>query len=191
MSTSHRSNFKRVVREQLSRLPIALGALVGACGGNHAPMDTVSYVEPTEYAGLWYEVAKIPNRFQDQCATDTTAAYTLLADGNLEVENRCRTEEGEMDSVTGVARVVDTDTNAQLEVSFVRFLGKNWFWGDYWIIGLSDAYEWAVVGTPNRKYGWILARTPTLSESVRSECDTVLRSQGYDPSLFVDTVHTP
>ena len=35
-------------------------------------------------------------------------------------------------------------------------------WGDYWIIGLADDYSWAVVGSPDRDYLWILARTPTL-----------------------------
>lgn len=190
MSTSSRETIARVLRTELASLPVALGGLLAACGGNHPAMDTVAYVEPSEYAGLWYEIAKIPNRFQDQCATDTTAEYTLLADGTLTVRNRCRTEAGEVDDITGTARVVTPDTNAQLKVSFVRFLGRNWFWGDYWIIGLDDAYEWAVVGTPSRKFGWILARSPSLTDDERAACDEVLREQGYDPADFEETVHT-
>ncbi|RPH89046.1 MAG: hypothetical protein EHM72_20880, partial [Calditrichaeota bacterium] len=87
----------------------------------------------------------------------------------------------------GVARVVDTKTNAKLQVSFVRFLCRNWFWGDYWIIGLDERYQWAVVGTPNRRYGWILARTKSLTESDQQKCFDILRRQGYNPDDFVAT----
>jgi ABC-type branched-subunit amino acid transport system substrate-binding protein len=36
-------------------------------------------------------------------------------------------------------------------------------WGDYWILGLPADYSWAVVGSPDRKYLWILGRTAPLS----------------------------
>lgn len=62
----------------------------------------------------------------------------------------------------GRARVVDPSTNAKLEVSFFRP-----FWGDYWIIDLGAAYEYAVVGHPGRDYLWILSRAPTMARSAR------------------------
>jgi len=83
---------------------------------------------------------------------------------------------------------VDANTNAKLEVSFVSFLGMNFFWGDYWIIGLGDDYDYAVVGHPERKYGWILARTPKLEETTLDEIFAVLREKGYDPDDFEMTV---
>ena len=141
------------------------------------------------YAGLWYEIAKIPNRFQKQCAGGTTAEYALLDNGRVQVTNRCRDSDGDLDSITGIARVVDTTSNAKLQVSFVRFLGKYWFWGDYWIIGLDENYEWAVVGNPSRKYGWILARSAQLSEADLERCYEILREQEYDPAEFVKTEH--
>ncbi len=150
-------------------------------------METVKSVDLERYAGLWYEIAKIPNRFQRQCVANTTAEYRLLDNGKVEVVNRCRKDDGEQDKIKGVARVVDKKTNAKLEVSFVRFLGRNWFWGDYWIIGLDENYQWAIVGNPNRKYGWILARTPGLDPKVLEKCNTILRDKGYDPADFVPT----
>jgi apolipoprotein D and lipocalin family protein len=104
------------------------------------------------------------------------------------VINRCRQSQDEEDSIKGVARVVDSKTNAKLQVSFVRFLGRNWFWGDYWIIGLDEQYQWAVVGTPNRRYGWILARTKSLAEADQQKCFEILQRQGYNPDDFVATV---
>ncbi|NNE16906.1 MAG: lipocalin family protein, partial [Myxococcales bacterium] len=78
------------------------------------------------------------------------------------------------DVAEGRARVVDTDTNAKLEVSFFRP-----FWGDYWIIDLAPDYEYAVVGHPSRDYLWILSRTLTLDEQTYAEILTRLEAKGY------------
>ena len=152
-------------------------------------MQTVKSVDLEKYMGLWYEIAKIPNTFQKQCIGGTTAEYSLLDNGKVQVVNRCREADGNMDGAKGTARVVDKETNAKLQVSFVRFFGRNWFWGDYWIIGLDTDYQWAIVGHPNRKYGWILARSPKMEKDALTECRRILREHGYDPDEFVETVH--
>jgi apolipoprotein D and lipocalin family protein len=71
------------------------------------PPTTVKYVDLKKYVGLWYEVAKIPNSFQDQCVKNTTAKYTLTDDGEIKVTNSCIDEDGEEDAADGVVRVVD------------------------------------------------------------------------------------
>ncbi len=136
------------------------------------------------YAGLWYEIAKIPNRFQKQCARGTTAEYLLREDGRITVINRCVKKDGVIDEAEGIAKIEDTTSNAKLKVSFVSFLGWRPFWGDYWVIGLDEAYQWAVVGTPDRKYGWILSRTPTLEETTLEEIFAIIEHNGYDRNRF-------
>ncbi len=79
-------------------------------------------------------------------------------DGRLSVLNQYIKRSGNVDQATGVAKVVDPVSRAKLKVSFVSFLGWRPFWGDYWVIGLDDDYRWAVVGSPDRRYGWVLAR---------------------------------
>lgn len=148
------------------------------------PPITVKYVDLKKYVGLWYEVAKIPNSFQDQCIKNTTAKYTLTEDGEIKVINSCIDEDGEVDDASGVVRVVDKKSNAKLEVSFVSFLGWRPFWGDYWIIGLDENYQWAIVGTPNRKYGWVLSRTPNLDNTTMDNIFGIIKDQGYDPKKF-------
>jgi apolipoprotein D and lipocalin family protein len=147
----------------------------------------VDRVELDRYVGVWYEIAKIPNRFQKGCAHGTTAEYQMRDDGKITVINRCYESDGKINEVEGVAKIVDSDSRARLEVSFVRFLGRNWFWGDYWIIGLDPDYRWAVVGHPERKYGWILAREPKISPALHEEIEALLRAQGYDPQRFEPT----
>ena len=148
------------------------------------PLKTVKYVDIKKYAGLLYEVAKIPNSFQDHCVKGTTAKYILKEDGEIAVINSCIDENGEVDEADGLARVVDKKTNAELEVSFFSIFGWRPIWGDYWIIGLDENYQWAIVGTPSRKYGWVLSRTPKLDEVTMDTIFGVIKDQGYDPKKF-------
>lgn len=145
----------------------------------------VAAVDLERYLGLWYEVAKIPNRFQDDCARGTTAEYTRREDGRIDVRNRCVTADGKVNEAGGVAEVVEGSGNARLRVSFVSFLGWRPFWGDYWIVGLDPEYRWAAVGTPSRKYGWILARSPEVDGPTLDTIYAILERNGYARSRFV------
>lgn len=148
------------------------------------PPTTVVAVDLQRYVGLWYEIAKMPNRFQKQCARGTSAEYTLRDDGTIRVVNRCIEANGDTSAAKGLAKVVDRTSNSKLEVSFVRFLGLQLFWGDYWILDLDPDYAWAIVGHPERKYGWILSRTPQLPAETLERAFATLRDRGYDPARF-------
>lgn len=157
-----------------------------------APLATVAKVDLVRYEGRWYEVAKYLNRFQNHCARDTTATYSRRDDGAIRVVNRCTRADGSVDDIDGVARVVDTATNAKLEVSFLpawlRWTGIGW--GRYWVIALADDYRYAVVGEPSREYLWILARTPALARTDRAAIDAMLKSAGYDPVRLTESPQT-
>ena len=144
----------------------------------------VEFVNLERYAGLWYEIAKIPNRFQRKCVSGTTAQYSLREDGRIDVVNRCLDREGKPIEAKGIARIMDAKSNAKLKVSFVSIFGKYLFWGDYWIIGLDQSYNYAVIGGPTHKYGWILSRQPRLTSEELEKIFSILREQGYDPANF-------
>jgi apolipoprotein D and lipocalin family protein len=152
---------------------------------------TVEHVDLKQYVGLRYEIAKIPNRFQKKCAAGTTAYYSFKDDGKISVVNRCLDGDGKVVRASGIAKVEDVQSNAKLKVSFVRVAGVSLFWGDYWVIGLAEDYRYAVVGTPKRNYGWILARQPELSTEDRAEVHEILRRQGYDPDAFAMSPQNP
>ena len=99
-------------------------------GASHEAQDpprTVSSVDLDRYTGLWYEIAKIPNSFQKKCVSGTTAEYSLAEDERIRVVNTCVKSDGSLNEAEGVARIADPQTNAKLEVSFVRILGRNRF----------------------------------------------------------------
>jgi apolipoprotein D and lipocalin family protein len=178
-------------------VPLALAAALLVCGAachglkpESAQLTTEPQVDLERYAGRWHEIARIPNDFQRQCISDTTATYTRNADGTIAVVNRCRTRGGEYDEARAIARVADPRTNAKLEVSFFSLLGWRPVWGDYWVLALGRDYDYAVVGEPGRRYGWILARTPTLPDATRARIDQQLRDLGYRPELFENSLHS-
>ncbi len=144
----------------------------------------VERVDLPRYCGTWHEIARVPNRFQADCGCCATATYALRADGKLAVTNRCRKADGTLDEFTAEAEVVDTRTNARLELTPFKVLGLAPVKADYWILGLEPDYRWAVVGGPDRKYGWILAREPRLTPMQRAAIDILLERQGYDPAAF-------
>lgn len=123
-------------------------------------LETVPYVDLEKYAGDWYEIASFPQPFQKGC-TCTKATYSSNEDGTINVVNSCNLAlKGKTKTSTAIAFVEEGSGNAKLKVQF--------FWpfkGKYWIIDLAKDYSYAVVGHPNRKYLWILSRTPEMDEN--------------------------
>jgi apolipoprotein D and lipocalin family protein len=148
-------------------------------------VQTVPSVDLKKYTGVWYEIARLPNRFQKDCSSNVTATYTLREDGKIRVLNQCMEATGKRKSAEGTARVVEGSSNAKLKVTFF------WpFYGDYWILDLGSNYEYAVVGEPKRKFFWILSRTPQLSDEMYKQILERATNQGYDLTRLIKTRHS-
>jgi apolipoprotein D and lipocalin family protein len=167
-------------------LLLTVGAITAAvirAAGSRSTVRVVPSVDLPRYMGKWYEIARFPNRFQRDCASSSTATYTLRPDGKVEVLNQCRTAEGRAKSARGTARVADPKgPNTKLKVTF--------FWpfsGNYWIIGLDPSYRWVLVGEPNRDYLWILSREPRLDDDLYARIVAQAREQGFDVSRLIRT----
>jgi apolipoprotein D and lipocalin family protein len=147
------------------------------------PIESVKNVDLNRYLGKWYEIARLPQIFEKDCV-GVTAEYSLRSDGKIIVNNTCRKNscEAAPKSAPGIARVVDTENHSKLKVSF--------FWpfeGDYWILDLDPNYQYAVVGSPDRKSFWILSRTPSLSSEFVDRLISQFQDQGFDLSQIVRT----
>jgi len=90
-----------------------------------------------------------------------------------------------------VARVVDDRTRARLKVRFAPALLSflPFVWGDYWILALGDAYEWAVVGTPDRRCLWVLSRTPRLADASLARALDRAQASDFDLERLVLVPH--
>jgi apolipoprotein D and lipocalin family protein len=153
-------------------LLLLLVALTG-CAPSRPPPATVPAVDLTRYAGTWYEIERFDHWFE-RGLVGVTAQYTLLPDGRIAVLNRGYdgTLDGKSETATATAWVVGP---ARLKVRF--------FWpfaGDYWILGLDDQYRWAVVGTPDRGYLWLLHREAHPPAADIADMRAIAEKAGYD-----------
>lgn len=167
---------------------VAVGtALPFLAGEGQPPPPVVPSVDLERYAGKWYEIARLPNRFQRGCTGNVTATYTLRPDGKIQVLNQCRDERGRTKSARGTARAAGKgEPNTKLKVTF--------FWlfsGNYWIIDLDPGYRWAVVGEPRRRYLWILSREPQLDDETYQGIVERAAAKGFDIHRLIRTAQSP
>jgi apolipoprotein D and lipocalin family protein len=174
--------------------------LAGAAPSRAAapPLQPLPGVDVASYMGAWYQVLWIPNRFQRQCVSDTTATYREQG-GTIEVTNRCRLADGGWDQVIGLARppagIARIEGGrlqpARLQVSFLpawlRWTGIGW--GDYWIVDLAPDGRYAIVSEASREYLWVLARQPALTSADESAVRERLRALGFDDSRVLAHPH--
>lgn len=152
----------------------------------------VEKIDLDKYLGTWVEIASIPQFFQRKCVRDTRATYTPGGNALIKVENSCTRDDGAREKAEGRARSADVESPAKLEVTFLELFGEYRFWvsGGYWVIALDANYQWAVVGHPSRRFGWVLARERRLPPVAVAEIIGRIKSQGYDACEFVVTPQT-
>ena len=152
---------------------------------------TVDSIDLEKYAGTWYEIGRLPMYFQRKCASDVTATYTEKADGSgITVLNKCMGEDGKAIDAEGLAKPAD-DTGSKLKVTFlpswIRWLpvGR----ADYWVLAHDPSYQTALVGTPDKDYLWLLARSPNISQKTYAKYRQIAQQQGYGLKEFKLTNH--
>jgi apolipoprotein D and lipocalin family protein len=144
-------------------------------------VTSVGSVDLVRYTGTWYEIARLPNRFEKNLK-NITANYTLRDDGRINVLNKgVRTDkDGKIDSAHGIAWLPDKSVTSRLKVRF--------FWpfsGDYWVLKLDPEYRFVLVGEPSCKYLWILSRTPQLDENIVEDLLRTAQEMGFDTTKMI------
>lgn len=168
--------------------PILLSGLLAIVPGARGAeaVTSVEQLDISRYAGQWYEIAHLPVSFQKKCKSDIIAHYTLRGDKLIGVLNACTTQDGERAEVQGIARPVPGHPG-RLQVRFA----PDWLawvpfvWADYWVLALDPDYQWAVVGEPDRRYLWILSRSPRMSHAQFEQLKGEAVGMGYDLSNLV------
>ena len=154
--------------------------------GANRPLPVVPAVDLNRYVGQWYEIARLPFRFEKSCASDVTARYTLRPDRKIDVLNACKQADGKVKESKGTAKLADNKgPNSKLKVTF--------FWpfaGDYWILDLDPQYQWSLVGTPDRKYLWILSRSANLEAGIYDQLREKAKSLGFNTAQLIRTKHS-
>jgi len=184
--------------KKLSLFTLSLFVLLSNCASakkKYPDLNKLPVIEVNleDYQGTWYEIAKIPNRFQKDCVKNVTANYTLRDDGKVKVVNQCIDKKGKLKGTrsSGRARLNKKLKRAdRLQVTFFKLFGRYQWWtgGDYWVLDLDDNYQHVLVGEPDRKFAWILARDPNLSLDVIDQYKELLEGWKFKSCDLVTTV---
>lgn len=154
-------------------------------------VQTVASVDLTRYVGDWFEIARLPLKWEDDKAQDITATYSFSDDGSVIVDNRCINADGKPIQAVGKATPSDS-TNAKLSVTFLP-VGLRWLpftKGDYWILKVDPAYTVALVGTPDRTHLWLLSRTPVVGDEIKQQYLAHAIEQGFSLDQLIEPVQT-
>jgi len=168
--------------------------LLASCGTAQPPADppaTAAQVDVSRYIGRWHEIARLPAPFQ-KANESAIAEYGLNTDGTLSVRNIAVRPDGSERDIKGSATILNPPANTKLDVRFdtwfARFIPKS-EQGNYWILHIDPRYQEAVVGTPSRKYLWILARSTNIPESRRQALVKIAKGQGFDVANLIHHRH--
>ena len=164
-------------------LILCLVAFLTGCTSLPKGITPVDNFEVEKYLGTWYEIARLDHRFE-RGLSKVSAEYSLLENGDIRVLNSGFSEEKqEQNTAEGTARFVDDSNQGHLKVSF---FGP--FYASYVVFELDENYEYAFVSGYNRKYLWLLSRSPSPDEKIIDQFKVRAQSLGFntDELIFVD-----
>lgn len=161
---------------------VSLVALLASCYSSKPQnLPTAAQVDIKRYSGHWYEIFRLPNTFQKDGAR-AQADYILLEDGKVNVVNSQQTPDGNKSSIQGKATPVEGSNGSRLQVRFEGFaaLAPVPKEGNYWIIQVESDYSAALVGTPDRKFLWMLARDAKAGAKHQAAYVAKAKSLGFE-----------
>jgi apolipoprotein D and lipocalin family protein len=133
-------------------------------------------VDLERFMGDWYVIAHIPV-FVEKDAYNAVENYQLAADGSIPTTFTFNkgSFDGPLKTMHPKGFVKNKETNAEWRMQFIWPIKAA-----YLITYLSDDYQTTIIGVPNRKYAWIMARTKTLPAERYAALVKELERQGYD-----------
>ena len=181
MKASQNDREVKIVILLLVAALLILGAVAVAAASDRIDRTPVPVLDLRRYMGTWYEIARYDHSFERRLA-GVQAHYELRPDGRVAVENsgvdyrsdRPRRAHG---------KAYATTVPGRLRVSFFWV-----FYSDYNVLELGPDYDWALVGSRQSKYLWILSRTPRLPSRTLNHILRLAEARGYRTGklLFVD-----
>jgi apolipoprotein D and lipocalin family protein len=165
------------MRTQPKLVLVTLAAtILAGCAAKGPEMQTVDYVDIDRFMGSWYVIANIPT-FLEKEAYNAVETYSLNEDGTIATNFKFRKGgfDGKEKEYNPKGFILDKESNARWGMRFIWPIKA-----DYRIVYLDEDYTQTIIGRQSRDYVWIMARTPTISDSDYDALVTLVESLAYD-----------
>jgi apolipoprotein D and lipocalin family protein len=155
------------------------------------------------YLGKWYELLHYPTWFQRNDNYNTTAEYSMNADGTVRVVNSTIAQGKPFTSIGTGRYLGNRSMNVKFDMPEVAKLamskefkppveysnpnGPNYVVDSFWV-NCQGEYEASVVTTPERNTLWVLCRTPSPSLAFYNEIMAYVVAK-FDRDRLVQTPH--
>jgi apolipoprotein D and lipocalin family protein len=161
------------------KLTLLVSLLLCACQSTPGtPMNTVPHVDLPRFMGSWFVIGNIPTPIEKH-AFNAVESYKLADDGSIETTFTYRKGgfDGKPKAMHPRGFVLDRTSNALWGMQFIWPIKA-----DYRIVFLADDYSQTIIAREKRDYLWIMARTPTMSDTDYQKLVALSQSLGYDVS---------
>ncbi|MDI1309512.1 MAG: lipocalin family protein [Methylotenera sp.] len=161
-------------------------SILSACATNKLPpIATVPKVDLPKFMGDWYVIAAIPTIIETQ-SYNAIENYKLNADGTIATTFTFNkgSLNGELKTYHPHGFVVENTGNALWGMQFIWPIKS-----EYRIAYLNEDYTQTVIARNARDYVWIMARTPTISDTEYTKLTSFISNLGYDLSKLRKVPH--
>jgi apolipoprotein D and lipocalin family protein len=172
----------RIRRVKALGLGLALATAAVSATWASLPPQPAKTLDTNRFVGRWYEVARMPNKIQSDCAT-SLADWAHDGASQFKVTQTCHvdTPNGPTKVWRASGRILDPVTNAKFRMSFFGGLISQ----DYWVLDRSDDYSWIILSTPNPKFLWIFSRQPATAPAQKAVMVNRAKAMGYNVASLV------
>nr|CAH0100096.1 unnamed protein product [Daphnia galeata] len=167
---------------------LSANVLVRSTRGACPTFTTKPDFDYRQYAGVWYEIEKIPVVFEEGM-TCVRAIYDEIAPNTVSVINTAVLN-GNTTAIYGSAYQPFPET--QPGYLIVQFPGRPD--GDYFVLDTdyvtyTAVYDCVSVGAFKLEYAWLMGRTNTLNAEQLATARAAYTQFGIDISTFETTIH--
>ncbi|HLI76698.1 MAG TPA: lipocalin family protein [Acidobacteriaceae bacterium] len=164
-------------------LALSLASLL-ACPAFAQKATAIPKLDLNKLTGTWYQIAKLPVKSEKKCLSDNTVLYALNDKANtLQIGTFCTMKGGDHDNMNATAKL-DKAGDGKLKIRRLILLSRK-----YWVLATDPDFNWALVGTPNHKSLWILARQATLPADLYTRLQNTASGQGFPVAKLVLVTH--
>lgn len=168
------------IRPIAAAIALTVLTAITGCASDSPPLHLASDVDLDRYAGRWYVIANIPY-FAENGNVGSYFDVSFQPGGKLTDVYYARPKDF---SAPETSFTMGGYVKPDMGNAYWR---ESPFWPvylSYLILYVDPDYQYALVGYPDRGYGWIFSRKAVIGEADYQALLDRMRQNGYDPALF-------